>query len=95
MSYGKSVSQSMAEHLRLVDAAWQQAILFGTGIVSCGANGKIVGHDYTEIWIDEAPSVGTIGQVPQPRLSFVSKCIRQCFSIESDLTIKTNSLYLL
>lgn len=60
------------------------------------------------VWVDEAPDIGggiagillpndTVSyfSYAAPRLSFLAKCVRQCFGISSDLTIKTNSLFFL
>lgn len=38
----------------------------------------------TQYWIDEAPSVGTIGLTPKPQLSFLARCIRQCYGKSFD-----------
>ena len=46
--------------------------------LSAGAKG-IRGHSITEMWIDEAPSVGTIGLAPKPQPTFLARCIRQCY----------------
>lgn len=47
-------------------------------------DGNICGHSFTSVWIDEAPNVGNIGQTPGPQLSFLARCIRQCYGIAFD-----------
>ncbi|MBV2128175.1 hypothetical protein [Arsukibacterium indicum] len=107
--YGKSFPQSIAEHLRLVDISWQhkmvdQMIKFGHGLASCDDSGKIVGHNYTEVFIDEAPDIGsgiagillpndTVSyfSYAAPRLSFLAKCLRQCFTLQQENTYVQNA----
>jgi hypothetical protein len=45
----------------------------------------------THCWIDEAPNVSTIGQVVEPKLSFLAKCVRQCFTLQQDNTYVQNA----
>lgn len=82
MQYGKSLISKMMNEL----------IVYGFTGYTVNGDGNIRGHSYSEMWIDEALNIGTIGQVAEPRLNFITKSMRAHFVTTQDHPYVQNTL---